>query len=167
MSACSSRAAVPSWPVITQRCRPGGEFSPSMSGLAGQVRHFLFAYRSPALPAVVVECCLARRVRSARRVRCWPYFHVAPLEVGRWAAGSDLHSKSRVLDCKPSCVEELRPWHFDGSQTGQAPAASSAVYLRPRAIYPDPVRGMWPLPFLAAVCKGRERLGSQLCAMRG
>ncbi|KAK9832481.1 hypothetical protein WJX81_000192 [Elliptochloris bilobata] len=55
--------------------------------------------------------------------------------------GSDLHSKSRVLDAKPKSVEELRPWHFDGSQTGQAPASSSAVYLRPRAIYPDPVRG--------------------------
>ena len=68
---------------------------------------------------------------------------------GGWPAnaGSDLHSKSRVLDAKPRSVEELRPWHFDGSQTGQAPAASSAVYLRPRAIYPDPVRGA---PFLRA-----------------
>ena len=65
---------------------------------------------------------------------------------GGWPvnAGSDLHSKSRVLDAKPRSVEELRPWHFDGSQTGQAPAASSAVYLRPRAIYPDPVRGAPP-----------------------
>ncbi len=76
------------------------------------------------------------------------------------AAGSNLHSKSRVLDSKPRSVEELQPWHFDGSQTGQAPAAGSAVYLRPRAIYPDPIRGACPGP-PAPACASAGRAAAQ------
>jgi len=77
------------------------------------------------------------------------------------SAGSNLHSKSRVLDSKPRSVEELQPWHFDGSQTGQAPAAGSAVYLRPRAIYPDPIRGARPGP-PAPACASAARAAAQM-----
>lgn len=32
-------------------------------------------------------------------------------------------------------------WNFDGSSTGQAPGDNSDVYLKPVAVYPDPIRG--------------------------
>ena len=41
--------------------------------------------------------------------------------------GSDLRSKSRVLSCKPTSVDELPIGHFDGSFTGQVSAIG--VYL--------------------------------------
>ena len=52
-------------------------------------------------------------------------------------AGCDLHSKTRVLDFKPSCVEQLPPWHFDdSSQTDSC----RRVHLRPCRMFPDPFR---------------------------
>lgn len=38
-------------------------------------------------------------------------------------------------------VEDLPEWNFDGSSTGQAPGDNSDIYLRPVAIFPDPLRG--------------------------
>lgn len=38
-------------------------------------------------------------------------------------------------------VEDLPEWNFDGSSTGQAPGDNSDVYLRPVAVFPDPLRG--------------------------
>ena len=43
--------------------------------------------------------------------------------------GSDLRSKSRVLSCKPTSVDELPIGHFDGSFTGQVSA--TIVHLLP------------------------------------
>jgi glutamine synthetase len=37
-------------------------------------------------------------------------------------------------------VDELPEWNFDGSSTGQAPGDNSDVYIRPVAIFPDPLR---------------------------
>ena len=37
-------------------------------------------------------------------------------------------------------VDDLPEWNFDGSSTGQAPGDNSDVYIRPVAIYPDPLR---------------------------
>jgi glutamine synthetase len=34
----------------------------------------------------------------------------------------------------------LPEWNFDGSSTGQAKGENSDVYLKPVAIYPDPIR---------------------------
>jgi glutamine synthetase len=31
-------------------------------------------------------------------------------------------------------------WNFDGSSTGQAPGDNSDVYLKPVAVFPDPLR---------------------------
>ena len=56
-------------------------------------------------------------------------------------SGTDLHSKSKVLDCKPSCVEDLPVVVVDGSSCGQAVADDYEVYLRPRKMYTDPFRG--------------------------
>jgi len=37
--------------------------------------------------------------------------------------------------------EDLPVWNFDGSSTEQAPGDNSDVYLRPVAVFPDPMRG--------------------------
>jgi glutamine synthetase len=37
-------------------------------------------------------------------------------------------------------VDELPEWNFDGSSTGQAPGGNSDVYIRPIAMFPDPLR---------------------------
>ncbi|KAF2750032.1 hypothetical protein M011DRAFT_465680 [Sporormia fimetaria CBS 119925] len=58
-----------------------------------------------------------------------------------WIDGSNgLRSKSKTLNKKPSKVEDLPEWNFDGSSTGQAPGNDSDVLLRPVAFYPDPFR---------------------------
>ncbi len=36
--------------------------------------------------------------------------------------------------------DDLPIWNFDGSSTGQAPGDNSDVYLKPVAVYPDPIR---------------------------
>ncbi len=59
------------------------------------------------------------------------------------STGSDLHSKTKVLASRPSKVDQLPTWHFDGTASSQPAGGSglSAVILRPRAIYSDPLRG--------------------------
>jgi len=58
-----------------------------------------------------------------------------------WIDGSNgVRSKTKTLKKAPSSVKELPEWNFDGSSTGQAPGENSDVYLRPVAIYPDPIR---------------------------
>lgn len=49
-------------------------------------------------------------------------------------------SKCKTLNQKPSSVEDLPEWNFDGSSTDQAPGGNSDVYLRPVAMFPDPFR---------------------------
>ena len=55
-------------------------------------------------------------------------------------SGSDLRSKTKVISFRPASAEELPVWHYDGSSTGQAGERCSSVFLKPRAIYPDPFR---------------------------
>jgi len=59
-----------------------------------------------------------------------------------WIGGSghDIRSKTKTLMSKPTDIEELPIWNFDGSSTGQAPGSDSEVYLKPVAMYPDPFR---------------------------
>ena len=59
-----------------------------------------------------------------------------------WIGGSgeDLRSKSKTLAERPTSVEQLPIWNYDGSSTGQAPGKDSEVYLKPVAMYPDPFR---------------------------
>jgi len=58
-----------------------------------------------------------------------------------WIDGSNgVRSKTKTLTKAPSSVKDLPEWNFDGSSTGQAPGENSDVYLRPVAIYPDPIR---------------------------
>ena len=46
----------------------------------------------------------------------------------------------QTLDQKPKSIDELPEWNFDGSSTGQAPGDNSDVYIRPAAMFPDPIR---------------------------
>ena len=59
-----------------------------------------------------------------------------------WIGGSgeDIRSKTRTLPCEVKSVEDIPPWNYDGSSTGQAPGDDSEVYLQPVKYYPDPFR---------------------------
>ena len=50
-------------------------------------------------------------------------------------------SKAKTLSKRPTCVEDLPMWNFDGSSTKQAAGQNSDVNLVPRAIFKDPFRG--------------------------
>mmetsp|Transcript_14603 Transcript_14603/g.31837 ORF Transcript_14603/g.31837 Transcript_14603/m.31837 type:complete len:488 (-) Transcript_14603:875-2338(-) len=56
------------------------------------------------------------------------------------SSGSDLRSKTKVLDFKPASVEEVPVIVVDGSSYGIA-AEDHEVYLKPRKIFRDPFRG--------------------------
>jgi len=61
-------------------------------------------------------------------------------------AEGGVRSKSKTLTKVPKdgeqySVDDLPEWNFDGSSTGQAPGDNSDVYLRPVAVFPDPLRG--------------------------
>lgn len=54
--------------------------------------------------------------------------------------GLDIRQKTKTLEKKPTSVDELPIWNYDGSSTGQAPGDDSEVLLKPVAIFPDPFR---------------------------
>ncbi|CAM1500989.1 Fc.00g101510.m01.CDS01 [Cosmosporella sp. VM-42] len=56
-------------------------------------------------------------------------------------AAGETRSKSRTLEEQEWKPEDLPVWNFDGSSTEQAPGDNSDVYLRPCAVFPDPLRG--------------------------
>ncbi|KAI0445389.1 hypothetical protein F4803DRAFT_508691 [Xylaria telfairii] len=65
-----------------------------------------------------------------------------------------VRSKSKTItkipengEIKP---EDLPVWNFDGSSTEQAPGDNSDVYLRPVAVFPDPMRGV---PNILVLCE--------------
>ncbi|KAL5278232.1 GLUL.2 family protein [Megaselia abdita] len=54
--------------------------------------------------------------------------------------GDNVRCKDRTVEFVPQCPDELPVWNYDGSSTGQAEGSNSDTYMRPRAIYPDPIR---------------------------
>lgn len=63
---------------------------------------------------------------------------------------SNIRGKTKTLFKEPSGPEDLPEWNFDGSSTGQAPGDNSDVYLRPVAIFPDPIRKS---PNILVICE--------------
>lgn len=56
-------------------------------------------------------------------------------------SGSDIRSKTKVLDAAPESVDELPVIAVDGDSCGQADAGCCEVYLKPRKMFRDPFRG--------------------------
>ncbi|KAL6797998.1 glutamine synthetase [Trichoderma sp. SZMC 28012] len=55
-------------------------------------------------------------------------------------AAGETRSKSRTLEEGIYTPENLPIWNFDGSSTKQAPINNTDVYLRPCAVFADPIR---------------------------
>merc|ERR1712137_1173562 len=53
-------------------------------------------------------------------------------------SGEGMRSKVKCLDSKPSKVEDLPIWNYDGSSCYQAAGDNSDVYLHPVKMYPCP-----------------------------
>ena len=57
--------------------------------------------------------------------------------------GNELRSKTKVVNKMVTSIADLPTWNFDGSSTGQASGNDSEVILKPRALFPDPFRGIY------------------------
>merc|ERR1712002_303838 len=54
--------------------------------------------------------------------------------------GEGMRSKVKCLQTKPSKVEDLPVWNYDGSSCYQADGSNSDVYITPVKVYPCPFR---------------------------
>lgn len=61
-----------------------------------------------------------------------------------------LRSKTKILPVRPSTLQEIPDWGFDGSSTQQAETANSDCALKPVAFIPDPIRGD---PHILVMCE--------------
>lgn len=59
-------------------------------------------------------------------------------------------SKCRTMDKTPADADDCTIWTFNGAATFQAEPTSSDVYLVPRKVFPDPIRGA---PHVMVVCE--------------
>jgi glutamine synthetase len=55
-------------------------------------------------------------------------------------SGTDLRSKTKVVDSTVTGPEDLPIWNYDGSSTAQAPGDNSEVLIKPVALFRDPFR---------------------------
>lgn len=60
-----------------------------------------------------------------------------------WIDGTNinLRAKARTLSKRPTKLEEIPDWNYDGSSTYQASTHNSEVLLKPVAMFNDPFRG--------------------------
>jgi hypothetical protein len=57
------------------------------------------------------------------------------------ASGADLRSRTVVLDCLGSAVEELPIAEIESAGLGCEYEGAGEVYLQPKKVFPDPFRG--------------------------
>ena len=57
-----------------------------------------------------------------------------------WIDGSGemMRAKTKWVEKRPTAIEEVDSWHFDGSSTGQAIGSNSDMFLRPVTMRNDP-----------------------------
>jgi glutamine synthetase len=68
-----------------------------------------------------------------------------------WLDGKgQTRSKCKTMDKTPSGCDDCTIWTFNGACTDQAEAVSSDVYLVPRKVFTDPIRGA---PHVLVVCE--------------
>lgn len=67
-----------------------------------------------------------------------------------------LRSKTRTVFSYPSIPDELPIWNFDGSSTGQSVGHDSDIYIKPVAIYRDP---MVPGENCLVMCETQDKDG--------
>jgi glutamine synthetase len=68
-----------------------------------------------------------------------------------WLDGKgQTRSKCKTLDKTPGNADECSIWTFNGAASDQAPANQSDVYLVPRKVFADPVRGA---PHVLVICE--------------
>jgi len=60
-----------------------------------------------------------------------------------WIGGGGEYRCKTMTIAKSSApaIKDLRVWNYDGSSTAQAPGDDSEVYIRPCAVFNDPIRG--------------------------
>ena len=49
--------------------------------------------------------------------------------------GKNMRSKSRTLEYKVGCIEDIPEWNYDGSSSYQASTMISEVILKPKAVF--------------------------------
>ncbi len=104
---------------------------------AGRPQFILESHRLPAPPRPSAD---ARNPQDRLRRR-------HPFQVEGKASPRSPPQERHLIDAPSQTLpeqdyqpEDLPVWNFDGSSTGQAPGDNSDVYLKPVAIYPDPIR---------------------------
>lgn len=56
-------------------------------------------------------------------------------------SGENCRCKTKTVNFEPKDASELEIWNFDGSSTGQAVGHNSEVFIKPVALFRDPLRG--------------------------
>lgn len=79
-----------------------------------------------------------------------------------WIGGnfSDIRSKTKVTLLNKISIEEIPDWQFNGCATNQAKTQSSEVALKPRALFPNPLRRNGYLVLCDAFSSSGEPLNS-------